>query len=188
MKKLVFVMAICAAFSTYAQNGITAVLNVDEFTGKKTAESSIVSFRGSGISISMNMNKTIESKSGNPFTWISAAVSSGETLCVTKGKTTLSVKLQDGTIIEMMMIGNTDCGQITSMSFIPVSAEQARDPDSTEIWEKNMMLLKSQPWTMMRLRDADLKAYDFKPAKPKKKFQSPSTYFVDAITAIEAVW
>lgn len=71
--------------------------------------------------------------------------------CLSKENSMVMVKLENGDIIEMAQVSETNCAPSQSAIFMPVSHEEIDSPDFEKIMRKNLNKLASNNWVSMRI-------------------------------------
>ena len=91
--------------------------------------------------------------------------------CLSEYEGRALIKLTDGTIIEGIQIGSTDCSAPLSARYIPITREESKSDEGIELMKERIEVLKATPIETIRIYGTKGKA-DFKPNSAFRKFDA----------------
>lgn len=175
MKKKLLLALLCPHLF-YAQ--IETTVSFDKIKGSKIVRTQKVPFKKRGSRISLEVVKS----EGITLVYLHYSEESNPEGCFSKYEGLMQLKLQDGTVMNMRQITDTDCADYALAGYVPLSPEEWKDPDWENILQENVTLLTSQPWELMRFYKTEY-YIEVKP-KSTRKNKAPEKFFMDAIEAI----
>lgn len=104
--------------------------------------------------------------------------------CLSKSDSKIDVKLDNEEIITLTYLGDINCDERYSASFIPLDKEDMENSGYKDVIIENIDKLSSNKWVLMRLYGS--KGYiDIEPKKASKK-REPKDFFIEHIEAIKS--
>lgn len=159
---------------------VEATVEVDEFEKSKKIRTESWSRFGKD-----KLNRTISGNLLQVNDLIVFSISyTGDLGCLSEYNTTMKVKLINGDIIEFAQVSDTDCGDFSTASFIPVTKEQFKYPSFKNLMTDNLELLKQYDWETIRINGSEYYT-DISP-NPTRKMEKPEQFFRQHLIAAES--
>jgi len=159
---------------------VKAIVEVDEFTNKKTVSSE--SWRNFGTSTTKTKLSGSTSFYSNGIYGVTLTLSANLG-CMSQQRSTMKVKLSNDEVIEFVQLSKTDCGSYINAIFIPIAKADFKNKNYLKLMKENVETLKEFDWVSMRIQGTEYYT-DILPRK-SKKMKKPEQFFRQHFTAID---